>query len=269
MSSLPLRAPQWRNDYPTSDGKPMAETDWHRDLMVILIDILRAYYQGQRVYVSGNLLVFYEQGNRRRHVSPDVFVVPGVDDHPRPNYLVWEERHAPQVVIELTSSSTRAEDLTTKMSLYRDTLGVTEYFLFDPRADWLDPPLQGYRLENGKYRKIRPRQGRLPSEVLGLHLDRQGTMLRLWNPRTKGWLPTPEESRRLETEARETAEERAATAEERAATAEERAEHETQARVDAERRAAEEARAREDADAERERMRKEIEALRRQLEETK
>src|SRR5271165_7336416 len=62
-----------QNDYPTSDGKPMAETDWHRDLMVLLIEMLRAFFQGQRVYISGNLLVFYEPGNRRRHVSPDVF----------------------------------------------------------------------------------------------------------------------------------------------------------------------------------------------------
>ncbi len=56
-------------DYPTSDGKPMAETDWHRDLMAALIQTLSAYYADDpRVYVSGNLLVFYEPGNRRRHV---------------------------------------------------------------------------------------------------------------------------------------------------------------------------------------------------------
>src|ERR1700726_1977962 len=88
--------------YPTSDGKPMAETDWHRDLMATLIQTLSAYYADDpRVYVSGNLLVFYEPGNRRRHVSPDVFVVKGVEKRQRPNYLLWEERRAPQVVIEL------------------------------------------------------------------------------------------------------------------------------------------------------------------------
>src|SRR4051812_37500425 len=32
MSTLPP-PPATRNDYPTSDGKPMAETDWHRQLM--------------------------------------------------------------------------------------------------------------------------------------------------------------------------------------------------------------------------------------------
>jgi hypothetical protein len=87
--------------------------------------------------------------------------------------------------------------------------------------------------------------------VLGLHLERQGTMLRLWNLRTKAWLPTPEESRRQDRLARESAEERAASAEERA-------EQEAQARAEAERRAV-------DADVEREQMRKEIEELRRRL----
>ncbi len=250
MSSLHLRTPPWQNDYPTSDGKPVAETDLHRDLMFMLIEILRAFYAGQRVYVSGNLLIHYVPGNRRRHVSLDVFVVKGVEQRARDNYLVWEEG-VPDAVIELTSSSTEEEDRTTKMALYRDVLRVREYYLFDPRGDWLDPPLQGYRLEKGKYRKIRSRQGRLPSEVLGLHLERQGTMLRLWNPQTKAWLPTPEESRRQDRLARQSAEERA--------------EQEAQARAAAEKRAADEARARMDADTERERMRKELEALRRRL----
>jgi Uma2 family endonuclease len=253
----------------------MAETDLHRILMTVLIETLSAYYAGQRVYVSGNLFIFYERGNRRRHVSPDVFVVKGVEPRVRDNYLVWEERRSPDMVIELTSSSTEEEDRTTKMALYRDVLQVQEYFLFDPRGDWLEPSLQGYRLHQGKYRKIRARQGRLPSEVLELYLERQGDQLRLWNPLTRAWLPTPEESRQRDRTAREMAEERARTAEEWARTAEERAkqaqeraEQEAQARAEAERRAADEAKARKDADAQREQMRKELEALRRRLGET-
>ena len=66
-------------DYPTTDGKPMAETDLHRTLMLTLIETLRAFFVAQRlVYVSGNLLVFYERGDKRRHISPDVFAVRGV-----------------------------------------------------------------------------------------------------------------------------------------------------------------------------------------------
>ena len=47
---------------------------------VSLIEMLDEYYRAQkRVYVSGNLLIFYERGNRRKHVSPDVFMVKGVE----------------------------------------------------------------------------------------------------------------------------------------------------------------------------------------------
>ena len=84
-------------DYPTTDGKPMAETDWHRNLMADLIQTLKDWYARQeRVYVSGNLLLFYARGNKRRHIAPDVFVVKGVPKGNRLNYILWEEREAPQ-----------------------------------------------------------------------------------------------------------------------------------------------------------------------------
>jgi Uma2 family endonuclease len=162
--------------------------------MLELIATLKQHFAAQpRVYVSGNLLLFYEQGNRRRHVSPDVFVVRGVANHNRPNYLLWEEGRAPQVVIELTSSSTRNEDLRTKFRLYQDRLRVREYFLFDPLGDYLQPALQGHRLRQGAYRPIRPQGGRLPSQVLGLHLEGSGRELRLYDPAAGSWLPTSQE----------------------------------------------------------------------------
>src|SRR5206468_3192291 len=131
----------------TRDGRPMAETDVHLLLMFALIPTLRHFFRADpQVYVGGNLLVFYERGNKRKHVSPDVFFVRGVAKHLRDNYLIWQEGRAPQVVIELTSRSTRKEDVETKFALYRDVLKVKEYFLFDPRAEYLKPPLQGYRL---------------------------------------------------------------------------------------------------------------------------
>ena len=174
----------------------MAETDDHRDLMLDLIETLKLYYlTSALVYVSGNLLVFYVPGNRRKHVAPDVFVVRGVPKHNRENYLIWVEGKAPEVVIELTSRSTRHEDLTTKYRLYRDVLKVKEYFLFDPHQDYLEPPLQGYRLWRGQYLPIKPVAGRLPSRILGLHLEQAGGVLRLYDPQTKRWLPTPKEAR--------------------------------------------------------------------------
>lgn len=180
--------------YPTSDGKPMAETDWHRDLMVALIETLKIFFaRTPQVYVSGNLLVFYVPNDKRRHLSPDVFVVFGVPKGDRLNFLIWEEGKSLDLVIELTSSSTRRADLKRKFQLYQDVLQVKEYFLFDPYQDYLKPPMQGYRLRQGIYHKIRPVQGRLPSQVLGLHLEQNGKELRLYDPTTDQRLLTPAE----------------------------------------------------------------------------
>jgi Uma2 family endonuclease len=226
-------------DYPTSDGRPMAETDWHGKLMTALIDTLAAFFlSAPRVYVSGSLLVFYEPGNKRRHIAPDVFVVRGVEKYDRPHYLIWREGKAPEFVIELTSSTTRREDVTRKFALYRDVLRVKEYFLFDPFEDYLDPLMQGYRLRKGEYVPIKPVSGRLPSRVVGLHLERAGSDLRLWNPETRQILLTPqevaqqaeatarrtEEATRLVQEVRDQAEEAIREANERAARAEAEAE---------------------------------------------
>lgn len=109
-------------EYPTSDGCPMAETDIHRYDMVDLIEVLNDWNEPNTdVYVSGNMLVYDVPGNKRKHVSPDVFVVHGIAKRLRDYYLVWEEGKGPDAVIELTSSSTRTEDTKKKFKLYQDT----------------------------------------------------------------------------------------------------------------------------------------------------
>ena len=96
---------------------------------------------------------------------------------------------------EFTSVSTRDEDLEHKRMIYQDVLRVREYFLFDPNDEYLDPPLQGRRLVNGLYQPIESVNGRSPSEVLGLHLEADGELLRFWNPASGQWLPIPPEVR--------------------------------------------------------------------------
>src|SRR5438876_11689584 len=69
-------------------------------------------------------------------------------------------------------------------------------FLFDPLGDYLKPPLQGFRLQDGKYEPIAPAKNRLPSQTLRLHLERDGEHLRLHDPKTGQWLRTPAEDRK-------------------------------------------------------------------------
>ena len=176
--------------YPTSDGKPMAETDKHRDPAVYVIEALKARYVSQpNVYVSGNNFVFWEEGEPGKRISPDAYVVFGVRMRQRDSYRAWEEGgHLPDVVFEFTSRKTRQEDTDFKRPRYERELRVPEYFLFDPTGDYLNPGLQGYRLVGGRYVPMELVDGRLYSEKLGLELVMEGERLRLHDPATDEWL---------------------------------------------------------------------------------
>ncbi|NJN65333.1 MAG: Uma2 family endonuclease, partial [Chloroflexaceae bacterium] len=70
-SSLALRPLVQEVEYPESDGKPMAETDVHRDEMFAVIQALEYFFRNQPdVYVSGNLLLYYQEGDPTRSVAP-------------------------------------------------------------------------------------------------------------------------------------------------------------------------------------------------------
>ena len=102
--------------YPDSDGLPMAESDIARDYLIYGVEALDSYFQEQiNVYVSGNLFIYYEQGNPKAVVAPDVFVVFDVEKKKRPSYKTWEEHgKIPDFVLEITSKSTASEDRGTK-----------------------------------------------------------------------------------------------------------------------------------------------------------
>jgi hypothetical protein len=83
----------------------------------------------------------------------------------------------------VTSRGTRLQDKGSKRELCAE-LGVREYFLFDPEADYLKPPLQGFRLRAGDYEPIEPdAAGQLTREELGLQLTRDAEgLLRFVDP---------------------------------------------------------------------------------------
>jgi Uma2 family endonuclease len=91
--------------YPETDGKPMGETETHiREIMRLIQTLDGAFEHRPDVYVGGDLLVYYEEGNPRRFVVPDVFVAIGASKLPqRRIWKLWEERVSPTFVIEVTS----------------------------------------------------------------------------------------------------------------------------------------------------------------------
>jgi Uma2 family endonuclease len=199
----------------------MGETEVHAAEIMRLILTLRDHYAGRPdVYVWGDLLLYYEEGNPRAVVVPDVFVALGAGREPqRRIYKLWEEGVPPTFVIEVTSPSTRRVDLGRKRDLYA-ALGVAEYVLYDPLDEYLTPALQGFRLERGAYRPMaRDVEGSLVSAALGLRLSLVAGRLRLVDAATDAALLSPVE-RAAEAVARaDEAEARAAEAEARAAEA--------------------------------------------------
>jgi Uma2 family endonuclease len=200
-------------EYPETDGEPVAETDVHIHLMFALNFALRNFFRNDvNVYVGSNLFIYYVEGQPGKRIAPDVFVARGVGKEARRIYKLWEEGHAPDIAIELSSRQTWREDLHVKWRLY-EQLGVSEYFIFDPEYDYLPEPLVGYRLENNQYTPLEIINGRVRSESLGLELVDTGETLRLLDPQTNQYLLTPmeeAEAHRAETAARRRAEAEAA-----------------------------------------------------------
>ena len=187
--------------YPSSDGKPMAETDWHRKLLMELLQIIDHHFrEHDDVYVSGDLLIYYKMGDNTKSVAPDVFVVRGVAKKQRGTYLTWEESHTPDFVIELASPSTVRHDLTTKKDLYASVLKVKEYYIYDPLHQ-IQPHFVGFRLIDGVYQEIAFVNDRLPSEVLNLELGERDGTLRMYDPTIEQWLvPSQERAEQAEAE---------------------------------------------------------------------
>ncbi len=176
--------------YPESDGKPMAETETHRDLMIDFIQMLKHHFRNDDdVCVSGNMFMYYEEGNTRKSVAPDVFVAFGVGKKERRTYRIWEEGRAPDFVLEVASPRTFRHDMRKKKDLYVTELGVREYFIYDPLGE-IVPSFVGYRLNNGVYEEIPFSNDRLTSDVLGLELGENDGILRLFDPVKSEWLPT-------------------------------------------------------------------------------
>ncbi len=173
--------------YPESDGKPMAETEIHRDLMIDFIQILKDYFINEDVCVSGNMFMYYVEGDPKKFIAPDVFVVCGIEKKQRRIYRIWEEGRSPDFILEVASPSTFKDDIGPKKDLYESVLRVKEYFIYDPLGQVV-PSFVGYRLIDGKYKEIDFVEGRLFSTVLGLELGEDMGKLRLYDPEISKWL---------------------------------------------------------------------------------
>ena len=176
--------------------------------------------------MNGNPFIYYVEGDPRRSVSPDCYVVFGLSEaalqslslEGNNTYLLWEVGKVPDFILEIGSPSTARADLGRKRDLYAE-LGVREYWRYDATGgEFYGKALVGERLVDGEYSRVELRHesdGRIwsHSEALNLDLWWADGELRFWDPVAERWLLSQEEERdgRLVAEARaEAAESRVA-----------------------------------------------------------
>src|SRR5215831_5616735 len=171
LEALGVIWPPTEDGLPYDDGMPM-ETQRHALQLQLLIDPLRLYWEDrQDVYVGGNMFIYFSLAQVRNQDfrGPDFFVVLDVSPRERKSWVVWQEGKGPDIVIELLSDSTAAQDKGEKKIIYQNALRVPEYYWFDPfSGEWA-----GFVLHHHRYvESAEDSQGRLISPGLGLALVR-------------------------------------------------------------------------------------------------
>ncbi|MBW4491948.1 MAG: Uma2 family endonuclease [Oscillatoria princeps RMCB-10] len=193
--------------YPSADGEPVAETYDHLYALLTALEVLKQYLAGRQATVLGNQFLYYSQGFPKLRVAPDVMVIFDVAPGGRDNYKIWEEGQVPAVIFEMTSKGTEEQDRISKKDLY-EQLEVKEYWLFDPKGEWVEEKLRGYRLRGETYEPITDSR----SIPLQLRLAVEDKLIAFYREDTGDKLLIPTElveALRQETLARQQAEERA------------------------------------------------------------
>jgi Uma2 family endonuclease len=106
--------------YPSSDGKPMAETGIHVNALIDLYGAVQDLFKDSPdVFIAANMFWYWEEGNPEARCDPDLMIVPGVGRHERRAFRSWQEKGAvPAVVFEMASQKTWREDLEERYDVY-------------------------------------------------------------------------------------------------------------------------------------------------------
>jgi Uma2 family endonuclease len=212
---LPKKRLPTMYDLPSEDPEePCLPDDFHYHQPQLLRETFRPpNYSPEKVYVASDLNLYYDVHHHNWYKRPDWFAVLGVpplygkERELRYSYVIWQEKVAPFVAVELLSEATEKEDLgqtqresdekpPTKWEVYEQRLKIPYYVVFSRDTD----QFQAFQLIKGRYHKLTLDKERfwLPQVQLGLGLwkgDYQGSerqWLRWYD--AKGlWVSTPVE----------------------------------------------------------------------------
>jgi Uma2 family endonuclease len=241
--------------YPLHEEDDVPEIPDHEAHVRYARDALSARFPDW--FVTGNVCIYWERGNTRDYIAPDLFVVKEPLTEPVARvYQMWKQ---PTVafVSEVGSRSTFRKDEGPKLERYHNQVGAREYLYTDPpKGD-----IRLWQLGANGYEAVQPEpNGRLRSQELELEFDLEDGLLQI---------STLEGERLLDHEAevqrRREAEQRVAVEAQQRLEAEQQAAMEAQRRLEAEQRArAAEARAAAEAE-QRVELERQIAELRAQL----
>ena len=174
--------------YPSEDDEPMPATEFHGMQTHTLFDQFLRYFQiHENIHVGMDNFIYYREGDLRKVVAPDVYVVLGAAKHPlRRSFYTWAEGAVPTTVFEFLSDATESEDRHEKVQIYLGDMGVQEYFIHQPDME-KPAEFRGWqRSPSGDIVEIVPdAQGGLFSEALNLYFrweDQLDTHVRLLRP---------------------------------------------------------------------------------------
>jgi Uma2 family endonuclease len=181
------------------------ETQFHLDLRTTLY-LLLSDHLGEAFTVGSDQFVYWDAGNPKRCLAPDVYV----KDTPRGervrSWKTWE-RGAPDVAIEIVSDSDSIpSDWSAKLDDYQ-ALGVRELVRLDLLDD-TEPSLRVWDRVDGRLGERLVEEGRAASLVLDLHwviapLGSLPRALRLESGDPPVLVPTAHEARQAEARARQ------------------------------------------------------------------
>ena len=188
MTAILPVAEQTEIFYPSADGEPVAETFDHLYALLTTLEVIKQYLANRQATVLADQFLYYSKGFPKLRDAPDVMVIFDVPPGGRDNYKLWEEGQVPSVIFEMTSAGTQDKDQVFKKMLY-EQLGVKEYWLFDPKGEWIEEKLRGYRLQGEIYEPITDSR----SEPLELRLQIEGSIIGFYREDTGEKLLIPDE----------------------------------------------------------------------------
>jgi Uma2 family endonuclease len=199
-----------RTTVQTTTVYPVEEKMGEESLQRVIIELLRPLVERWlahnriKAFAGADQFIYFLEGDIRRRVAPDVYVLPGVRPGRRiKSWKTWEEQVIPSFALEVVSGDID-KDYIDAPDLYRQ-LGVKELVIFDPDFEESSERFrfQVYRqiARRGLVRVLVTDEDRVYSKTLKCHLRAIGagetTRLRLaTGPEGEALFPTEAEEER-------------------------------------------------------------------------